>query len=399
LLFSFAGLIVAFLVTGFAARGYHSRRSALARSWFERGTRDLQAGKPAAAVSDFQTTLIYARGDVPEAQWQLYELEFSQALAATNRPDEARSYLLDLWERAPGSGKINLELARLAARTGDDAEAKRYYNDAIYGVWEGDSTEVARRRREARLELFRYLASRNETTEAQSVLMAATAALQPDAGAPLHAQLGNVLLEAGQAQQALEQFEQALRIDPHDRAATAGAGVAAFALGDDRTAVRYLAEASRGQGESAGGGQEIQQKNDPRVAQDLAIAEATLALDPYAPHLDTPERARRAAKSFQAALSRLEECAKAQGIPLANSASAGPADSQTDDLAALYARAAKLRNSVGEDDLARHPPSIDPIIEMVFDMESKVTARCGPPVHPADAALARIAQRAGNAHS
>jgi hypothetical protein len=408
LLFSFAGLIVAFLLTGFAARAYHGRRSALARSWFDRGTRDLQAGKSAAALADFQTTLIYARGDVSEAQLQLYELEFSQALAATDHPDEARSYLLDLWERAPGSGKINLDLARLAARAGDDTEAKRYYNDAIYGVWEGDAAHVAASRREARLELFRYLTSHNEMADAQSVLMATTAALQPDAGAPLHAQVGNLMLEAGEAQQALGQFEEALRIDSHDRAAAAGAGLAAFALGDDRTAVRYLEEASREPRES-GSGQENAgnaDNSDPRIARELAIAEATLALDPYVPHLDTRERARRAAKSFQAALSRLEECANAQGIPLANSNSANPAGSQpapgastTDDLAELYGRAAKLRNSVGEEDLLRHPQSIDPVMAMVFDMESKVTARCGPPVHPADAALARIAQHAGNAHS
>ena len=393
-LLSFAGLVVAFLVTGFAARAYHVRRSALARSWFERGTRDLQAGKSAAALADFQTTLIYARGDVPETQLQLYELDFSQALAAANHPDEARSYLLDLWERAPGSGKINLELARLAARTGDDTEAKRYYNDAIYGVWEGDTAQVTASRRQARLELFRYLTGRNEMADAQSVLMATAAALQPDSGAPLHTQVGNLMLEAGEAQQALAQFEEALRIDSHDRAAAAGAGLAAFALGDDRTAVRYLEEASREQRERGSG----QENADPRISQDLAIAEMTLALDPYAAHLDTRESARRAAKSFQAALSRLEECAKAQGIPLEPQAAQAPQRS-ADDLAELYGRAAKLRNSVGEEDLLRHPQSIDPVMEMVFDMESKVTARCGPPVHPADAALARIAQHAGNTHS
>ena len=34
------------------------------------------------------------------------------------RLTEARSYLLNLWDRSPGSGEVNLDLAHISARTG-----------------------------------------------------------------------------------------------------------------------------------------------------------------------------------------------------------------------------------------------------------------------------------------
>ncbi len=161
--------MIAFAITGFAARLYHGRRAELARSWFDRGNAELKAGRAAAALSDFRTALIYAQHELPpEQQQQVYELDLAEALAATNRPNEARSYLLDLWERAPGNSHINLELARLAARTGDEADAKRYYNGAIYGVWDESAEGIFRSRMDTRLELYRYLTDRPEKTAAHA---------------------------------------------------------------------------------------------------------------------------------------------------------------------------------------------------------------------------------------
>jgi tetratricopeptide (TPR) repeat protein len=444
LLLSFGGLVLAFLCTGFASRIYHARRRTLAESWFKRGTEELQAGKYGLALNDFQTALIYGRGNVPDAQLEIYELDFSKALAATNHPEEARAYLLDLWEREPGSGEINLELARLAVRAGDDTEAKRYYNAAIYGIWEGDASQVATSRRETRLELFHYLTKRNEITNAQSVLMAIAAGLQPDASAELHTQLGDLMLETGDASAALAQYEQALRIHPSDRAALAGAGLASFALGDDRGTVRFLGEATREQARSAQTRQNAPEAADSRPSsaldgaqaaaprmtkdiaskavamEDLAIAEAVLALDPYEARLDVAGRARRAAKSYEAAMSRLVECAKSQGVPLPAYAARGRASlpgapgasnaqstanggtrasASADELAMLYDKAMRSQKIVREAELQRHPERIEPIMETVFAIEDTVTRRCGLPVRAEDAALARIARRVGNARS
>src|ERR1700730_13933340 len=142
LLLCVVGLVIAFGITGFAARLYHGRRAELARSWFDHGNAELKAGRAAAALSDFRAALVYAQRELPPDEQQQYELDFVQALIATGNSDEARSYLLDMWERAPGNSRVNLELARLAARTGNDADAKRYYDGAIYGVWDRNAGDI-----------------------------------------------------------------------------------------------------------------------------------------------------------------------------------------------------------------------------------------------------------------
>jgi tetratricopeptide (TPR) repeat protein len=264
--------------------------------------------------------------------------------------------------------------------------------------------------------------------------------LPPDAGAPLHRQVGELMTGAGMTQPALEQFTEALRLDPRDRAAAAEAGFAAFALGDDRAAVRYLEEASRDKRD--GQEQPLEQATDSRIAQTLAISHAVLERDPYQARVSAQERARRAAKAYETALARLEECAKQQGITLSRAPSkelsaapskdisaassseksaANPASAASpgadDPLAALYSRAIKMQSvtsgapnratsgaksgpssRVG---LARNAAGVEPMMDLVFEIETAVSSRCGTPASAEDAALARIAQRpelrAGNA--
>lgn len=125
LLLSLRTLIVLFAVTGFAARSFHAKEKFVAQDWFTRGENDLRAGHAEAAVEDLRTALVYSR-DNP-----LYELRLAQALAAGGQLDQAWAYLVSLWEREPGSGIVNLELARLAVRTQSLADALRYFHGAI----------------------------------------------------------------------------------------------------------------------------------------------------------------------------------------------------------------------------------------------------------------------------
>ena len=83
---------------------------------------------------------------------------------------EATAYFNTLWEAEPGNGEINVQLARLAARSGNEDAAKRFYHAAIYGNWEGDGYL---RRRDTRLELVRYLISRGQFDPARSELLVA----------------------------------------------------------------------------------------------------------------------------------------------------------------------------------------------------------------------------------
>lgn len=383
------GLVIAFGITGFAARLYHGRRAELARSWFDRGSAELKAGRAEAALSDFLTALIYAQHELPAEQQQEYELNFVQALIATGKTDEARAYLLDLWERGPGNSRINLELARLAGQIGNDADAKRYYNGAIYGVWDPNAGDVLRQRMDARLEFYRYLMDHGEKTEAQSQLLATAAAVPPDPS--LHALIGRLMLEAGQPQPAYDQFQQALRFGPRNYEALAGAGEAVFQLGNDRETIRYLEGAIREDAQQkrrsgSQGADAARETSQARVMQDLAIAQATLTLDPSRPGLDPMERARRAIRVYDAAVVRIESCAKEHGIALPEpSVTLTPfTDAASDELAVVA--------------LAKHIGQLDPLMEFVFQMESAATENCGLPSEPTNAAIVRIGEKTHASH-
>jgi tetratricopeptide (TPR) repeat protein len=381
LLLCVMGLIVAFGITGFAARLYHARRAQLAQSWMDRGNAELKTDHAAAALSDFRAALVYAQRELPPDQQQQFELAFVQALIANRNSDEARSYLLDMYERAPGNSRVNLELARMAVQMGDDADAKRYYNGAIYGVWDENPDEVLHSRMDTRLELYRYLMDRGEKAEAQSVLLATAAAIPPDPA--LHAQVGQLMLQASQPQGALDEFERALRLGPRNYEALAGAGEAEFQLGKDQQAVRYLEAATR---------EAAQQKRRPgqppesatrdaeeaQMMHDLAIAEAALALNPHAPGLDPMERARRAVRVYDTAMARIRSCASEHGIALPR-----PSLNLTP-----YTRAAS--DELAEAALAQHLQQLDPLMEFAYQMESTATQNCGPPADPTNVAIVRI---------
>ena len=383
LLLCVLGLVIAFGITGFAAKLYHGRRAELARSWFDRANMELKAGRTQGALSDFRAALVYAQGELPPGVQQGYQLSFVQALMGAGNSDEAQSYLLDMWERAPGNSQVNLELARLAASRGKDADAKRYYNGAIYGVWDEKTADVLRSRMETRLELYRYLMDRGEKAEAQADLLATAAAIPPDAH--LYAQVAQLLLRDGQPQPALEQFQQALRLDARNYEALAGAGEAEFQLGNDQQAVRYLESAIREQTQEkrrpGTGDPAAREAGEAQLRQDLAIAESSLALNPYAPGLDPMERARRAVRAYDQAMVRIRSCAKEHAIAL-------PEPNRN---LAPFTRAAS--DDLAEASLARRLEQVNPLMEFVFQMESSATENCGPPSDPTNAAIVRIGNK------
>ena len=80
----------------------------------------------------------------------------------------ARSQLLTLWSEAPGDGRVNLELGRLAAKDGDVPAATRFYHGAVDGAWDASAADA---RRAARLELARFLTANGERAAAQAELI------------------------------------------------------------------------------------------------------------------------------------------------------------------------------------------------------------------------------------
>jgi tetratricopeptide (TPR) repeat protein len=124
---------------------------------------------------------------------------------------------------------------------GDEKEATRYYRNAIFGSWDSDP---ARRRREVRLELCKFLLAHGETTDAKAELAALAADIPPDDVA-LHGQTGQLLSQAGAPAKALLEFESMLRTDPRQSEWLEEAGRTAYAAGDYAKAETYLARAVR----------------------------------------------------------------------------------------------------------------------------------------------------------
>jgi len=364
LLATLATLLLLFVATGFVARLYHAQEQSLAASWHRRGEAELRAGRANAAIEDFRNALVYARDNTQ------YRLQLAEALAAAGRVEEARNHLLNLREAEPGNGTVNLELARLAKRQGLVPEALRYFHHAIYGEWDDDPIA---HRRQARLELSEFLLRSGMKAEAQAELIALANDLPPDPA--LHAQVGALLLRAGEYDHAAVLFKQALRLQPNLAEALEGAGETYFEMADYHNAQHYLERAVR------------EDPNAPRASSLLETTEGVLGIDPFQRRLSSQERARRTVRAMKQAVARLESCAASRGIPLAGTSAPTP-------LQQLWARAQEVQPQVRERVLAREPDRIAPTMDLVFEIERAAEQECGTP-QGLDQALLLLARGQG----
>lgn len=343
--------------------GWHHRRLArLADESFARGEAALAAGRADEAVEAFETSLAHSRED-PARQ-----LRLAEALVAARRDDRARSHLLTLWAREPGSGVVNLLLARLASGHGRVEEAESHYVQAIHGSWDTAADPVAERRR-VRLELVRFLLGRGLSAQAQSQLLALAPETPREAGA--QSQLGSLFLGAGEDRRALEAFRAALALSPDHAEALSGAGEAAFRLGEYWNARRYLQRAAR-----AGGAADGRQR--------LELTELVLSLDPFLPRLSSSERARRTVRAWEAVTARVEACAS-QPSPAAATAA------RAETLEGLRAALEEERPRVTVPLLSRDPDLVEAAMDRVFAAERDASVVCDPPQGP-DLALRLIAE-------
>jgi Tfp pilus assembly protein PilF len=348
--------------TTFVTAAYAARQQRLARLWFARGEADVRAGRLDNATTELRTALAYSPDNFE------YRLRLAEALASEGHTRQAQAYLRALWDEEPGNGTVNLELARLAARTHDLAGVLRFYHGAIYGVWQDNP---ARRRREARLELVNFLLAQRQIQQAQSELIGLAADLPRDPALLLG--VAGLMMKAGEFRRALEEYREVLALDPHDVEALAGAGSAAFALHmypEARDSLRRAVAAG-----SPG----------PQVAAQLQTAELVLQMDPYQPRLPASERIRRILSAFTLAGNRLQQCASARAIALDKPGRNKP-------LPADYKDWMALKPNIKERRLRRDLVLGDAAMDMVFRIQRNTAQVCGPGA-PADQALVLIARQ------
>jgi tetratricopeptide (TPR) repeat protein len=351
--------VVGFLAVTGLSRLYFAQQQSLGERWFERGAADLKAQNFKQAVLEFHTALRYSRDDYD------YQLHLAEALKGENQINEAQTYLINLWERKPENGFVNLELARIAAERGETEHALGYYHNAIYATWPSDQ-EVERR--ETRIELIDYLLKIKARPQAESELIALAANLgnQPEQ----QTRLGNLFFEAEDYQRALDAFAAGLKADRHDTVALAGAGEAAFELGQYALASHYLEAAVEAN------------PNDVRSAGRLKLTELVEQMDPFQSRVSTAERARIVMTDFAIAGERLQLCRNQSGL----------ADSRQQDLAGSWTN---MGPQITSGNLSRNPDAAESAMELVFNIERQ-TASCGPTTEQDQALLLIAGLHAGS---
>jgi tetratricopeptide (TPR) repeat protein len=356
--------VVLFSATWFLTHAFEDRRQKLAEQWFAAGQQSLSDGQPQQAISDLRSALYYHDND-------LYRLRLAEALAAANYADQAKAYLLNLWEERPGSANINLELARVAAQQHDTADAIRYYHGAIFGVWDGNAIE---HRLQTRLELIRFLIHQNSIPAAYAETTSLAASV-PLSDPQMRTVTGDLFARTGDFGGALTQYQAALKSDPRLFAALSGAARASFASGEYRRAKQYVEEALREKPEDAELSTLLQQTN------------LILDSDPLEHYLSRGQRMQRAMNAFNQAGQRLQQCgALASSGNLAahgggtRSVGSSTVNSQSrDDLSALASEWSNLRPNINPRSMTRNPDLVDNSMEIVFRIEQAATKSCGTP--------------------
>ena len=371
LLSVFAVTCVLAVLTWLLFRSYSQHQSDAAARWKRRGEQALQSHSPHAAVYDLRTALGYGQDD-PATQAKL-----ADALAQAGRLQEATSYFNTLWEKEPGNGNINLQLARLAARQGQRSVALERYQAAIYGVWEGDGTV---RRRQVRLELVRYLIEQNRFGDARDELLIAAG---NDKSTPTLMEVAGLLAEAHAPSDALRFYREVAGRQPVEVQSLEGAGQMAFLLSRYKMARSYLDRA-------------LKTSNAAQPLKDLALAEKNLqianAVVAIYPSQQLPQRERlgRVVHAYSVARTRYTACANGNAGQSQSPRTGSTQIKNSDEMATLANRWQKWKTKLTAAALADNTQLEKTTMQLVYDTEQVTEQVCGEPTGE-NAALLRIA--------
>jgi tetratricopeptide (TPR) repeat protein len=348
------GAIAGFAAVGHLVTRFNLNQQARGRKLYQQALAEAAAGSYDDAIEAFRAALTC---DPNNSQ---YQLSLARALRDSDEPahlDEAESYLLALWQRAPQDAAVNLALARVAAHRGSIEDAIRYYHNAMYGVW--DSDPDANRNR-VRIELIQYLLKKNARAQADSELIALAAALPRDPAQ--HVQTAQLFMGSEDYARALDQYEYVLHLESNNASAMAGAGEAAYRLGNYTLAQRYLRNAVNA---------DSKDENSRRL---LETADLVLHSDPFHRHVSDAERNRRIAADFAQAENRLTSCAQQTGVNLSPTGPSTPSP-----LLTLQQRWTGVKPDLKNLGSPTETDLPDAIMDVVFQIEQQTAATCGQP--------------------
>ncbi|MGP0019430.1 MAG: tetratricopeptide repeat protein [Candidatus Sulfotelmatobacter sp.] len=357
-----AGLaVICFLAVTGLSRAYQAQRESLGSRWFSRGLTDLKAERFDSAVTEFRSALLYSPDDYA------YQLNLAEALIGLKRTAEASTYLVNLWDREPEDGVVNLELARIAVQKEQTEQAQRYYHNAIYATWPGDQPDDQEgKRRDARLELIEFLLRTKARARAESELIALAENIGEDAAQ--QQQVGDLFVRTLDYERAFAFYRQSLKSDRHNRAALAGAGLAAFELARYPEAHRYLQSAVAAD------------SDDAESAALLKTTDLVLQMDPFQRQISVAQRNRIVVEAFAAAGERIKACGVQKSSAAAKSGQPNLMESWV-----------KMKPRVTAAGLQRNPDLVESAMDLVFEIERESSVSCGAPAGT-DQALLLIAK-------
>ena len=343
-------LVLFVLFTAAVSRMYHKSIHVLADNWFDEGEASFRTGDIKSALTDYRNALVYSPDNAK------FQFHLAQALAAAGRGDEGRSYLLNLLSESPGSGEVNLALARIAAHKVLTSDALRYYHGAIYGEWDDDPIAM---RWQVRRELAEYLLDRSLQRQAVPEIIALADSTPANDVEQLRV-VGNLLLKAKLWTRALEVFHTILSTNETDGDALLGAATSAFNLNQYSAALDYFDRLPE------------KDRNARGVAEMYKTTQQISEMNPFLHDLSREAKARKAAAALSVATSRLQQCATQVGQSL----TATPSQTQ---LQKAFAESKELAADGRWQILAKHPETLDEVMGHAFEMENASAAACGEP--------------------
>ena len=347
--------IAAFSLTRAVAANNRDMNRRDAAEWYRRGQEAIAAGRFDAAVDSFRRATVRDRDD------RRYVLALARSLALSREDDAAHRVLLTLRESAPEDPDVNLQLARLAAARRDVTEAVRFYHNALYAPWPADRADAGRN---VRIELIRFLLASGQETQALPELLALSADLPDDVVVRL--EVAQLFATAGDHAHALDQYQRVLRLAPENGEALAGAGQAAFQLGEYPLARTYLRRAPAG---------------SEAATNARAVVDLVLSSDPLANRLGSAERRRRLVADFSYAQERFGAC-------LAQRSGGQPTSDELALLGEVRDFGDQLRPAILEHD------TIETGVDLIDRIGRLIARNCGPAT-ALDQALVLIGRQHG----
>jgi Flp pilus assembly protein TadD len=279
-------LILAFVITGFAASAYRRERTLLGVQHFEAAQALVRRGDATAALEEYRKALIFS----PDKQD--YQISLATALINTHHLDEAESHLEQLVQSDPTNGEINLLLARVAVQQRDVKTAINYYQRAVYEYW---PVADVPKRREARWELANLLnRTGNRTGFVAELMQLYTNLPNNDIGQKLR--VGFLLAANGATSEASQIFREVNKQNPRNADALRGLGEVSLSFGDFVSARRQFQRALR------------LDPNDHESSQFVTLTNNVIDIDANLPNLSGEERLRRSRKLLGDVIDKIESC-------------------------------------------------------------------------------------------